>query len=139
MDLNNPQVCYNKISMLKTTNSLLYILAGLEKKERNLEDIILLDTDGNVAEGSMSNLFWEKDTIIYTPSIGCGCIAGVKRASIIQNLKAKNIELKIGKYTLDELKESDGAILTNVAGIKIIECFENVNINTEPKLLLSVV
>ncbi len=116
---------YSVTSMLKTTNAIPYVLAGLEKKNRNLDDILLLDNLGNIAEGSSSNIFWEKNDIIYTPSLTCGCIAGVGREYILLKAKEKNITIIDGQFKVEELKNADCVILTNVVGIKKIATIEN--------------
>lgn len=63
-------------SHLKTISALPYVMAGIEKKERGLEEIILLDQDGYVAEASSSNLYFLdlNNRTIYTPSLQTGCV-----------------------------------------------------------------
>lgn len=122
---------YSAISMLKTTNSLLYVLAGIEKNERKIADILLLDNHGNISEGNMSNIFWEKSGIVYTPSLRCGCILGVRRANILNILKENQVQVIEGEFPVDNLYNADGIILTNVAGIKIINAIEGKNIHSK--------
>src|SRR5690606_40107921 len=56
------KLSYSAYSTFKTSNSLPYILAGIEMKERNLNEIILTDTAGNISECSSSNVLDRKST-----------------------------------------------------------------------------
>src|SRR5687767_11911251 len=46
------------------------ILATSEAKDKGFDEAILLDSDGFLAEGPGSNLFFEKDNVLYTPQLG---------------------------------------------------------------------
>jgi branched-chain amino acid aminotransferase/4-amino-4-deoxychorismate lyase len=63
-------------SAFKTLSSLPYVMAGIAKKERSLDDIILLNVNSEdyLAECLASNLFWFDKGVLYTPDIGTGCI-----------------------------------------------------------------
>ena len=105
------------ISALKTNNCLPYVLAGIEKQQEGFDDIILLDSLGNVAEANSSNIFWIKNNQIYTSILQTGCIAGVRRASILKN----NPFIKECFIKKEDLLNSDLVFSTNVAGIYIFE------------------
>lgn len=80
-------------------NSLPYVLAGVEKKRVNADDLLLLDTDGNMAECTMSNFFWEKDGKLFTPDLKTGCLEGVMRKHLFNELKKEHqAEEVIEKY-----------------------------------------
>lgn len=53
-------------SSLKTTNALPYVLAGIEKRDRGLGEILLSNTNGKVIESGSGNLivFNEADSVI---------------------------------------------------------------------------
>ena len=54
----------NPASNLKTCNSLLYTLAGLNRQEQNLDEVILLNENDRISETSSSNIFLIKKNII---------------------------------------------------------------------------
>lgn len=110
------RLSFSPFSQFKTCSSLTYVLAGIELKERGLDDVILLDTDGNVAECLYSNIFWVKGKAYFTPSLETGCIEGIRRKNLINKLAASNIEVNIVKSKPHELLEADYIFLTNVAG-----------------------
>ncbi len=114
-------------SGLKTSNALPYILAGLWKKEADVDDCILLNQQGFVAEASSSNVFYFKNKILYTPTDNSGAILGVLRKQIIKLAKEKGIKLVKKDILPEELLEAEEVFLTNaVQGIRWVKSLENV-------------
>ena len=111
---------YSKISAFKTINALPYVLAGIEAKDRGLEDIILLNNKGKVVECISSNIFWVKDDEVFTPCLKTGCVAGVMRKHVIKLLKAKGITVNEVKADRQELLKAKYVFTTNVFGIRHI-------------------
>ncbi|WKK78475.2 aminotransferase class IV [Marivirga salinae] len=111
-------------SHLKTISALPYVMAGIEKKERGLEEIILLDQDGYVAEASSSNLYFLDlgNRTIYTPSLHTGCINGVIRRFLFKNAKQFDLEIKEVLWLPEDLISDKLSIFTiNVAGVNCIQ------------------
>ncbi|HAA15579.1 MAG TPA: aminotransferase IV [Cytophagales bacterium] len=120
-------------SRFKTHNALTYVLAGMERQERRLDDLILLDHLGNVAESTYSNVFWQKDNCWYTPDLASGCLHGVMRRHIIAELYRSGPErLQVGLFPLPHLMQADMLILTNASGITFVE-----RLNGRPLPLIS--
>lgn len=115
----------NKLSNLKTSNSILYILASLHRKSYFFDDMLLLNENNYLIEAISSNLFICKDNVVYTPAISEGCVAGVMRRKVIE--KAKQNDIKIiddCMLTSENLLLSDEIFLTNaVSGIKWVGAF----------------
>jgi 4-amino-4-deoxychorismate lyase len=112
-------------SAYKTQSSLPYVLAGIEKKEKNLDDIILNDHEGHVSELLNSNIFWIKDHHFYTPSLETGCIRGVMRTFLLRKLKTMNLsvfEVRAGKNIL---LNSDYVFSANVSGLRPVTGIED--------------
>lgn len=109
---------YSSLSGLKTGNALPYVLAGIEMKAKNLEEIIILDNNGNLSECSSSNLFWLKDGEIFTPKLSAGCIAGIMRRHILERAKktGRRCHEVLEKPTM--LLQADQVFCCNVTGIK---------------------
>lgn len=114
---------YSAYSAFKTCNALPYILAGIEMNERRLDEIILLDTDGNVSECSSSNIFWIKNGRIATPALTTGCISGIMRKHIIQQATLNHQPVQEVKAPQDVLLEADQVFCCNVTGIY---CFQEI-------------
>ncbi len=120
----NIRLSYSSYSSLKTMNALPYVLAGQEAKERKLDDIILTDMDGHVAETGSANLFWLKDGCWYTPHLKSGCIAGVMRAYLLSQLHKKDIPVQEVLQPKEKLLEASALIATNATGLYTIRRLE---------------
>ncbi|MEQ8624512.1 MAG: aminotransferase class IV [Vicingaceae bacterium] len=103
----------NYLTSIKTLNSLPYILAAIEAKERKLDDLILLNNHQGLAEATSSNIFLVKKQDIYTPPISEGCLDGVMRSKVIEI--AKKLDFKIVEIPLkkEALLVADEIFLSN--------------------------
>lgn len=90
------------------------ILATTEAKEKGFDEAILLDTDGFLAEGPGSNLFFEKDGKLFTPKTG-NILPGITRATVIDLCKDLEIELTEGQFLPEDLANADAAFLCGTA------------------------
>lgn len=91
------------------------ILASLEAKKQGYDEALLLDFEGNVAEGPGENIFLVKNGKIKTPALGGQILPGITRDSVIKIAKDMNIEVEEGEVKLDELKEADELFFTGTA------------------------
>jgi 4-amino-4-deoxychorismate lyase len=127
----NHRLCFSAISAYKTCNALPYVLAGIAKSQAQVEDMILLDTNGFLSECVASNLFWIKDQIFYTPSLQSGCIAGIMRQQIIQRIQARGISVIEGLFNRETLLKADAVFCCNVAGVQWLAQVENRSFSEE--------
>lgn len=74
---------------------------------------VFLDGSGHVAEGIVSNLFWIKNRIVYTPSLETGILPGITRSFVKDMLTEEGFELQEGLFGWAEVMEADEAFLTN--------------------------
>jgi len=58
----------HSFSWIKTTSAQPYVMANLERLQRNLDDLLLCNEQGNVVEGCYSSVCWGKDSVVYLPS-----------------------------------------------------------------------
>ncbi|MFT6153826.1 MAG: 4-amino-4-deoxychorismate lyase [Bermanella sp.] len=105
-----------QLAGLKHLNRLENVLA---KQELNgVFEGLMLNHSGFVIEGTMSNVFFEKDNILHTPKLNISGIKGVIRACVLYEAEKRSIEVKIQDITLPELKNfSSGFICNSVMGI----------------------
>lgn len=97
----------------KTANYLLYRLSYLEAKEKGFDEAIILNSRGYLAEGAKSNIFFVKDRQLFSPSLECGCLAGITRGVVFDLAKKNGIKAFEGKFTLSDILGADEAFLTN--------------------------
>ncbi len=103
-----------------------YVLAAIEKARMGADDLVLLDTSGNLAECTMANIFWRKKNAFYTPALSTGCIAGVMRKNLINWLsQSDQYEIKEVRHGIEELHKADLVISTNISQVTLFENFES--------------
>jgi branched-chain amino acid aminotransferase/4-amino-4-deoxychorismate lyase len=121
-------------SAFKTLSSLPYVLAGIEKKNKNLEDIILKDIHGHISELLYSNIFWIRQDKFFTPTLDTGCIRGVMRTHLIRKFKQLSIPFEEVKVREEELLRADHIISANVSGLRAVAGIENHKFKPYPDL-----
>ncbi|TXB65891.1 4-amino-4-deoxychorismate lyase [Vicingus serpentipes] len=127
----------SKLSNIKTTNSLQQILAGIYCKENELDECLMLNKHGRIAEAMSSNVFLYKNNNIYTSSLEEGCIDGVMRKQILKIAAKMNINIFEGMVNGSMLLQADELFLTNaVKGIQWVESFKEKQYTNETIQLL---
>lgn len=124
------KLTYSAYSAFKTSNSLPYILAGLEMKERNLNEVILTDIDGNISECSSSNIFWIREGQLYTPALSTGCISGIMRRHIMEQGAAEGIQANEVIAPVKTLLEAETVFCCNVTGVYAFDAIEGQRFGT---------
>ncbi len=94
----------------KTHNYLNGILARLECEA---DEAIMLDSDGNLAEGATSNLFFVRNGVLYTPSLSSSVLPGITRRVVLELADEAGISTETGRYDADEIRRADEIFLTN--------------------------
>ncbi len=98
----------------KNANSLLNVLAGIHKKELQIDDCLIVNENNHIIEGLSSNLFWIKDKIVYTPLVSAGCVDGIMRKQIMNAIKLSGMGVQeVTGTSVDELLDADEIFLTN--------------------------
>lgn len=103
----------DKLSNFKTSNALLYVMAGLFKTQNRLDEAIILNQSGFLCESISSNIFVVYDKQIYTPALTEGCVGGVMRSTIMQICKMNDIPLIEAQISPEVLKEAEEVFITN--------------------------
>ena len=116
----------NRLSNLKTTNALLYVMAGLSKLSMNLDDSLIINEYGNICESINSNIFVVKNGTIYTPPLSEGGVAGIMREQIMKLAQQNKILCFENPLTLNSVINADEVFLTNaVRGVEWVGQFRN--------------
>ena len=97
----------------KTHNYLNGVLARLELRVTGADEALMLDPDGNVAEGATANLFFADGAALRTPSLDGPILPGVTRATVIDIAESEGIPVEEGTYAPDAVREADEVFLTN--------------------------
>ncbi len=78
------------------------------------DEVAFLNEDGEITEGSRTNVFIQKNGMLLTPPIACGVLAGTLRANLLANGKARESAIK-----LPDLESAEAVFLGNsVRGLR---------------------
>lgn len=97
---------------VKNTNGLTSILARREAIAGKVDDAVLLNTQGHVAEGTVSNILVLKDGQLLTPPVSSGALPGIARKHLIE--KANVI---LSEMEPSQLYEAQAVWLCNVLSL----------------------
>jgi branched-chain amino acid aminotransferase len=126
---------YSPLSFCKGPQAWLYVRAAHERQQRGLAEIILCDAVGHVAEAGAAAIFWLKDSVLHTPALTSGCVAGVRRADVLRRAAALGLRCEEGLFSTSDLLAADTVFTANVAGIHIVQQVATAAF-TEPPLAL---
>ncbi len=123
----------DKFSNLKSANFLIYSMAALYAKEKKFNDCLVLNTKGNIADSTIANVFIIKNGVVITPGLEEGCINGVKRRQLLNQLRDGGEEVQEMAITVADIEAADELFLTNaINGIRWVRQFGNKNyVNTK--------
>ncbi|MBT2692125.1 aminodeoxychorismate lyase [Bacillus sp. ISL-55] len=98
---------------LKSHHYLNNVLAKREAGPAMDTEGIFLTNDGFLAEGIVSNIFWYRDDVLYTPALETGILNGITRRFVIALARNAGIEVREGFYKKEEAEAADEMFLTN--------------------------
>lgn len=104
---------YSPLRRFKSGNYSESLLAREYAKQQNADEGLLLNTQGQVAECAMSNLFWLRDGVLHTPPIESGALPGVLRNLILALQSKMGGECLEASVFPEELMQADELFCTN--------------------------
>lgn len=108
-----PIIPITDFSWIKKTDRTIYDNAANWAMEKGWDDVLLLNTNGMVAESTISNIFIQKNEKYYTPSLDQGCVAGIYRNQFLKTCKLKNKKIVEQPIGIEDLKNADEVLLCN--------------------------
>tara|TARA_B100000963_G_scaffold123243_1_gene107502 strand:+ start:7889 stop:8689 length:801 start_codon:yes stop_codon:yes gene_type:complete len=106
------------LSTIKSSSANLYVLASLEKKSKNLDELLLLNSDKRPIEGTNSNLFISKDGNIFTPPLSEGPLLGCMRSFVLDHFAVEEVALN-----LKDIQIADEIFFTNCNSVRCVKKF----------------
>src|SRR5262249_54048397 len=110
---------------VKSLNYLNHIMAKVEATNAQVDDAIMLDSQGHIGEASGMNLFIYKNGVLSTPAVYAGLLRGVTRDGIIERGRAAGMNVQETMLTRYALYTADEAFLTGsaaeVAPIRMVD------------------
>ena len=98
-----------------TANYANSVLAKLEALDLGFDEAIMLNSHGNLCEGSGENLFIIKDGVLITPPPGAGALPGITRGSAMAVARDLGIPIEMRDVLREELMLADEAFFTGTA------------------------
>ena len=109
-----------KVTAYTITNK----LAARAAKSKGFDDALLLDMNGNIAQAPSANIFIEKKSKLYTPSVG-HIFPGITRSTVFDICASLNINVIEKEISLEDVQQADSAFLcgtrTEITGVASID------------------
>jgi branched-chain amino acid aminotransferase len=106
------------------------ILAVRDAVSRGFDEALLLDIEGNIAEGAGENLFVVRDGVLFTNDEQHSILMGITRDSVIQIAGDLGYSVKTKALCLEDLTSADEAFFTGTAAeVTPIREVDGVSIN----------
>jgi branched-chain amino acid aminotransferase len=89
------------------------VAAQMEASAAGADEALFLDTRGFVSEGTTANVFFVSDGVLFTPSLGCGVLAGITRAVVLELAAELSISTCEGEFQKSRLLDAEEVFLTS--------------------------
>lgn len=100
---------------VKSLNYLNNILARIEGTDAGMEEALMLNHNGEVAECTGDNIFIVKRGVLKTPSPECGVLEGITRNAIMRLARSAGITVQECVLTRHDIFTADECFLTGTA------------------------
>jgi 4-amino-4-deoxychorismate lyase len=102
-----------RLGGIKHLNRLENVLAAAESNDAEVAEGLLMDTDGNVIEGTRSNLFLVVRGKLVTPDLSSCGVSGVQRGRVMAWAAQHNLQLQVRDIRPDEVRHADELFVVN--------------------------
>ena len=104
---------HSSLSGIKTTNYLVSVLARREAAAAGWDEVLLLNEDGNITEGSTSNAFFVDASGLVTPPRESGILPGITRNLVMEIAGRLGIGTTEEDISPADLRRFEEAFLTS--------------------------
>ena len=91
----------------KSVSYATHVAAEAEAKRRGADDAVLVDVDGTVLEGTVTNVWWREGGVLVTPALELGILAGETRAALLALAADEGYTVETGSFPLHRLLDAD--------------------------------
>ena len=92
---------------VKSTSYAVNMAAEAEARRRGADDAVFLGSGGVVLEGPVTNIWWRREDVLYTPALELGILAGVTRATLVEEAPPLGYEVREGAFPLEHLASAE--------------------------------
>lgn len=119
---------------VKSCSALAHVLCAMAASRRGAHEAVRT-TDGHVLEAAASNVFWETDGALHTPSTALPIYPGVTRSVVIEVARRSGWTVHEGEFAPAALEGAGRAFLTNgVRGVEPVACLNGRDLEWTPAL-----
>jgi len=104
---------HSPLSRLKSTSYMENVLARQEARTAGVDEAVLLNEKGFLAECSATNIFLISAQTMITPAVENGALPGITREAVLESAKSMGIMTIVKLVELGELLTAREAFLTN--------------------------
>lgn len=127
----------DSFSHIKSNNYQCYVMGALWARQNKLNDALVLNSYGRIADATIANVFIVKDGIIQTPALTEGCVAGTMRRYLLQCLRNDGLPVQETAITPEDLTAAQEIFLTNAGyGMRWVQRCGNTSYTPKASLLL---
>ena len=103
----------------KTLARLPWDLAREKAQQQGYDDVLLTDSEDNLLETSVANVWVLKNGVLRTPPAPDRCLPGVMRGWLLENLHRADLVAEVGELALDDLVSAEEVWLSNaIVGVR---------------------
>lgn len=108
-----PKNEHGPLAGVKSTSNAENIVKLAYARKHRVDELISLNTAGNVCEGTTSNVLIVDERGITTPPLSAGCLSGVTRSHLITFAAAQGVEIKEMHSSKQQLHHAHEILLTS--------------------------
>ncbi|MGH2996541.1 MAG: aminotransferase class IV, partial [Gaiellaceae bacterium] len=98
---------------VKSTSYAVNMAAEREARARGADDAVFLASGDIVLEGPVTNVWWRRARVLHTPALELGILAGVTRATVIEEAGRLGYEVREGVFPLAYMADSEEAFTSS--------------------------
>ena len=91
----------------KSVSYATHVAAEAEARRGGADDAVLVDLDGTVLEGTVTNVWWREGTTLVTPGLELGILAGETRAALVGLAQEAGYVVESGAFPLERLMAAE--------------------------------
>jgi 4-amino-4-deoxychorismate lyase len=98
---------------VKSTSYAVNMAAEAEARRRGADDAVFVASGDVVLEGPVTNVWWLRERVLYTPALELGILAGVTRATLIAKAGELGYEVREGAFPLEHMADAEEAFTSS--------------------------
>lgn len=103
-----------------------------EARQAGYDEVILLNERGELSECTSANIFVVFGDRVFTPPLSSGCLPGVTREILLQEIQGPGIQIEEAELRLEHLEQADEVFISSTTRDVLSVCAAGTRIFTVP-------